>query len=762
MELTASSMASTACQELKRKSTDVGWEYGVLVDPNKIERVKCLLCGKEMGGGINRLKYHIANITGNVKPCLKSTKEDLLKCRNALNEVTAKKKGKQDDDNALREDVSIGSNELIDIDEMDAAFGSIGNKPPRSFGPMDKFATMTKSEGKSKHEDAISSVVRKEMMIRAKEYICRWAYECAIPFHAFGKDSFKRAAKAIGQYGPRLPPPTRYEMGDTYLKKEVEKTKSTLKKYQDEWKSSGCTIMTDAWSDRKRRSIMNLCVNSRLGTVFLSSKEFSDVAHTSEYVDKCIDEVGHENVVQIVTDNASNNMGAAKLLKLKRPKIFWTSCAAHTVNLMLEAIGEIQRYKKVLLQAKKFTVFVYAHHKTLSLMRHFTKKRDIVRPGVTRFASTFLTLQSLAAKKSQLRQMFTSEDWDKCKFSKAVKGKAAYATVVSPSFWAGITLCLKVFAHLVKVLRMVDADWKPSMGFIYGELKKAKKEIIDALGNNKNAYEPVIGIIEAKMKDRLDTCLHLTAYLLNPFYLYNNEEAQNDVEASDAIIEVVGILHPEEYELQNHILAVKLPMYKRKLGKFDRIVAIKGCEVNDAKYDPANWWAIYGSSTLNLQRIATRILSLTTSSSGCERNWSTFEGVHTKKRNRLETTKVNNLVFVQFNANLMEKNQKRKERQFEVLLAPDASEAQDWIVDDVDDVDEVEPGLPWETVSEAIGADDVLRSRRSARARELSEEEFSSESEEEDEANEEMEVEYESDGVEIIEQYGEDDNGASI
>ena len=51
---------------------------------------------------------------------------------------------------------------------------------------------------------------------------------------------------------------------------------------------------------------------------------------------------------------------------------------------------------------------------------------------------------------------------------------------------------------------------------------------------------------------------------------------------------------------------------------------------------------------------------------------------------------MNNLVFVQFNANLMEKNKKRKERQFEVLLAPDASEAQDWIAD----VDEVEPGLP--------------------------------------------------------------------
>ncbi|KAJ9567061.1 hypothetical protein OSB04_003027 [Centaurea solstitialis] len=382
------------------------------------------------------------------------------------------------------------------------------------------------------------------------------------------------------------------------------------------------------------------------GTVFLSSKEFSDIAHTSEviseYVDKCIEEVGSENFVQVVTDNASNNMGEAKLLKLKRPKIFWTSCATHTVNLTLEVHG----------------VCLYPSQDIISDEAFYKEKRHCE----TRIWPT---------RKLNLRQMFTSEECDECKFSNTVKGKAAYATIVGPSFLSGVTLCMKSFAPLVKVLQAVH-------GFYIWGASKGKKDIIDALGNNKNAYESVIEINKAKIKDRLDTSLHLTAYLLNPFYLYNNEEVQNDFNASDAVIDVVGILHPEKYELQNPILMVELPMYKHKLVKFERIIAIKGCEVNDAKYDLANWLAIYGSSTPNLQRIATRILFLTTSSLGCERNWSTFKGVHTKKRNR-----------------------KRKERQFEVLLVPDASKAQDWIVI----VDEVELGLPWETVSEAKGAD---------------------------------------------------------
>ncbi|KAJ0680263.1 putative transcription factor/ chromatin remodeling BED-type(Zn) family [Helianthus annuus] len=739
------SMESTASKVLKRKSNDIGWEYGSLVDPNKLDRTQCDLCKKTMSGGIYRLKQHIAGIPGSVTVCPKATKDDQLRVRNALNEAQNKKKAKQSGDEALRSEVNIGD-ETIDLDDC---LGDL--KESRSFGPINRFGT---SQGKNKQSN-LNNVFKKEQMTRVKQYVCKWAYECAIPFHAFERDSFKQVVEAIGQFGPSFMPPTRYEMATTFLKKEVEDTKTCLKKFEEEWKFTGCSIMTDAWSDRTRKSIMNLCVNSKLGTVFLSSKECSDEAHTSanifEYVDKCIEEVGPENVVQIVTDNASNNMGASKLLKEKRPTIFWTSCATHTINLMLEAIGGLTRYKKTLDQAKKLTIFIYAHHKTLAMMRKYTKKRNIVRPGVTRFASAFLTLQSLSEKKCQLRHMFSSGEWEKCKFAKTEKGIAAYETVVSPSFWGGVTTCLKVFAPLVKVLRMVDADWKPSMGFIYGELQWAKKEIIKALNDNKNAYEPILDIISKKSSKRLDTCLHMTAYILNPYYFYNNSEVRDDLEANDAVVECVGVLFPKNYDMQSLILSVELPIYKRKQEKFDRPIALKACEINNENFDPANWWETYGNSTPNLKKIAMRILSLTTSSSGCERNWSIFEGVHTKKRNRLESSRLNDLVFVQYNANLLVKNKNRRVRNREVLKGEDASEAKEWIEDDGEE-EEVESG-----VNVAAGVDEVSSNRTSARkpakARQLYDEEF--ESEKEDEVDEE--IEYESDGVEIIEHYGDDD-----
>ncbi|GKC53422.1 hypothetical protein Tco_1076167 [Tanacetum coccineum] len=732
-------------------------------------------CVKNWSVGVTRLKQHIAQITGQTTSCPKATKEDQLKCRNAINEGKLKKQGKRQHDEAIRSEVRLDSNESLEDDEVH----DDSMKEPNVFGPMDNFANTVnpeqslKKKVKGKNVE-LSNSIRKERMWMTKKYVARWAYESAIPFHAFEKDSFKMLLEVVGQFGPGLPPPTRYELSTPLLKEEVERTKNLVKRNEKEWKDEGCSIMTDAWSDRKRRSIMNLCVNSRMGTVFLSSKECSGEAHTSEYiyeyVDACIQEVGAEHVVQIVTDNASNNMGAAALLKVTRPKIFWTSCATHTINLMLEGIGALPRFKKILDQAKKLTIFIYSHHKTLAMMRDFTKRKDIVRPGVTRFASSFLTLQSLSEKKEQLRHMFSSTKWEECRFSGTVKGKAAFATVLSTAFWAGVTLCLKVFTPLVKVLRMVDADWKPSMGFVYGEMIKAKEEIKAVLGDNKKAYEPIIKIIEKKMKGRLDTVLHLMAYLLNPYYFYKNTEIQHDPDVSDAVLAFFEIILAGDLEMQLEVTNVEMPKYKKQMDRFGKELAISACEVNNEKYDPANWWGTFGGATPNLKKVAMRILSLTSSSSGCERNWSTFEGIHTKKRNRLEASKLNNLVYVQFNSNLTEKAKRRKARDVEVLLSNDGNMAQEWIVEcdgdgnrnrdeEVEVQDQQDQEAQWEVIGEAMEADEYLQPRQSSRTttkttqRELFDEEFESGSEE----VVYEEGDYESDGVKIIEGCGDED-----
>ena len=114
-------------------------------------------------------------------------------------------------------------------------------------------------------------------------------------------------------------------MKEPLLNEEKQRTKEKLKALEEKWDKEGCSVMTDSWTDMKRRSIMNLCANSRGGTCFLSSKDSSKDSHTGEYIfnyiDKCIEDLGAEMVVQVVTDNATNNVAAAKFLKEKRPRV---------------------------------------------------------------------------------------------------------------------------------------------------------------------------------------------------------------------------------------------------------------------------------------------------------------------------------------------------------------------------------------------------------------------------------------------------------
>ena len=72
---------------------------------------------------------------------------------------------------------------------------------------------------------------------------------------------------------------------------------------------------------------MNMCVHSSGGVSFYNSIEESDVSHTEfifKWVDKCIQKIGTQFVVQVVTDNYSMNTSAKSLLKEKRSSIFWT------------------------------------------------------------------------------------------------------------------------------------------------------------------------------------------------------------------------------------------------------------------------------------------------------------------------------------------------------------------------------------------------------------------------------------------------------
>jgi hypothetical protein len=65
------------------------------------------------------------------------------------------------------------------------------------------------------------------------------------------------------------------------------------------------------------------------------------------------------------------------------------------------------------------------------------------------------------------------------------------------------------------------------------------------------------------------------------------------------------------------------------------------------------WWNIYGGGTPQLQRLATRVLSQVVNTSSAERCWSTYNFIHNVKRNRLNASRAESLVYVHYNLRLL-------------------------------------------------------------------------------------------------------------
>ena len=110
-----------------------------------------------------------------------------------------------------------------------------------------------------------------------------------------------------------------------------------------------------------------------------------------------VDEVGEENIVQFVTDNEASFKAAGHMLMEKRKHLFWSPCAAHCIDLILEDIGSVKSVKETLDDAKMITSFIYNSLKVVNLMKLFTRDRDLLRSGITWFATDLFLLKALFA-----------------------------------------------------------------------------------------------------------------------------------------------------------------------------------------------------------------------------------------------------------------------------------------------------------------------------------------------------------------------------
>ena len=107
--------------------------------------------------------------------------------------------------------------------------------------------------------------------------------------------------------------------------------------------------------------------------MFLKSIDASDNIKDNKYIysllKDVIKEVEEANVVQIVSNNGSPFVKAGKLL-MKKYNLYWTSCAAHCIDLMFEDIGKRESVFNLITNARKITNFIYNHGWLIATMKN--------------------------------------------------------------------------------------------------------------------------------------------------------------------------------------------------------------------------------------------------------------------------------------------------------------------------------------------------------------------------------------------------------
>lgn len=188
--------------------------------------------------------------------------------------------------------------------------------------------------------------------------------------------------------------------------------------------------------------------------------------------------------------------------------LYWTPCAAHCLDLMFEDIGKKRSVDDVVKAARQTTKFIYNHGSVLSKMRE-ANPGEIVRPGATRFATNYLALRSLRAKRAPLRNLFTSQWWEDLRLSSSRDGKWVADNVLQPRFWQGVDEVCNIFEPMYSCLRLVDSEVHPTMGLLYYVFREMRKRIQSLHGRGW-----VVDIINHRWNTQLCQELHEAGTIL--------------------------------------------------------------------------------------------------------------------------------------------------------------------------------------------------------------------------------------------------------
>ena len=148
------------------------------------------------------------------------------------------------------------------------------------------------------------------------------------------------------------------------------------------------------------------------------------------------------------------------------PRLFTLHCTAHALDLALEKISDLPHFSFRIADAKKVIKVLTNHQLVNALFLRFSDLH-LLKPGDTRFYSSYISSRRLLRCKSAVQKTVVSDEWAawKAKSDRKTKDKASFVkkTVMKPEFWQALACYCVLLKPIVRLVRLVDSNM-PSMG----------------------------------------------------------------------------------------------------------------------------------------------------------------------------------------------------------------------------------------------------------------------------------------------------------
>ncbi|XP_057996523.1 uncharacterized protein LOC110669704 [Hevea brasiliensis] len=292
----------------------------------------------------------------------------------------------------------------------------------------------------------------------------------------------------------------------TLLQQEKANVERLLEPIKSTWLEKGVIIVSDGWSGSQRRLFINFMVVSESGPMFIKSVDCSSKVKDKQFIanllKEVIDEVGHQKVVQVITDNASN----CKAKNLETNQETYDVC-----HWITEIYGDALQIKN----------FIMNHSMRLAIYNRFSPLK-LLSVADTHFASIVVMLKRFKLIKRALEAMVMSDQW--AQYREYDQGKARFVRnkVVDEDCWEKVDYILAFTGPIYDMIRVCDT-YKPCLHLVYelwdSIIENVKQVIFYHEGKQADGFFPFYYVVHRILVDRWaksNTPLHCLAHSLNP------------------------------------------------------------------------------------------------------------------------------------------------------------------------------------------------------------------------------------------------------